>query len=143
MQCIDDMRKVLRRRKATRKTGVSCKYVPPVGGAGDLATPVLVSLQVSFRLRTRASREKKADKSIEGGLLPPSPGFPWNEGCRRAAAGLNRRRVAGGRTLSLFVLEIVHSFYLHFLCIFPRKYLLRLLISFTVAFNFVEDVCDS
>ena len=137
MQCIDDLRKVLWRRTTTKKTGVSCKYVPPVGGAGDLATPVLVSLQVSFRLRNRASREKKADKSIKGGLLPRSPGFPWNEGCRRAAAGLNRRRVAGGRTLSLFVLEIVHSFYLHFLCIFPRKYLLQLLILFNAVSNFV------
>ena len=110
MQCIDHMRKVLRRRKATKKSGVSCKYVPPVGGAGDLATPVLVSLQVSFRLRNRASREKKADKSIKGGVLPRSPGFSWNEQCRRAAAGLNCGRMAGGRTLSRFVLEIVYSF---------------------------------
>ena len=82
----------------------------PVGGAGDLVTLVLVSLQVLLRLRAFAARERKAGMSVTGGLLLRSSGFPWNERYRRAVAGLNGHGAADGRTLSLFVMEVVNSY---------------------------------
>ena len=81
----------------------------PVGGAGDLAILVLVSLQVSLRLRACAARERKAGVSVIGGLLLRSSEFPWNERCCCAVADLTGRRAAGGRILSFFVMEVVNG----------------------------------
>ena len=98
--------KVLRRGK----TAVSCKCVSPIGGLGDFATLILVSLQVSLRLHACAARERKAGISVAGTLLLRSSRFLWNEGYRRAAAGLNSRRAAGGQILFVFVMEVVNGY---------------------------------